>query len=73
MTQQDFGGGNKQYIDYDAIERCVIAMDNSVRDWGVAEIGMPRIGAGLGGGDWDRIEDIIVRSAKNFIPVVYTL
>lgn len=73
MTQQDFGGGNKRYIDYSAIESCIAAMDNSVRDWGVAEIGMPKIGAGLGGGDWDQIEDIIVRNAKNFIPVVYTL
>ena len=73
MTQQSFGGDGQQYMDYDAIERCIAAMDHQVRDWGAAEIGMPKIGAGLGGGDWDRIEDIIVRNAKNFIPVVYTL
>lgn len=72
MTQKDLGSDG-QYVDYDAIERCMAAMDANAQAWGVAEIGMPKIGAGLGGGDWDRIEDIIVRSAKNFMPVVYTL
>lgn len=73
MTQQDFGGDGRVYVDYGAMESCIAAMDAHARDWDATEIGLPKIGAGLAGGDWDRIEDIIVRNAKNFLPVVYTL
>jgi len=34
---------------------------------------MPRIGAGLAGGDWQRIEAIIIDNLKNFRVVVYDL
>lgn len=73
MTQSGYGSSNQQHVDYDAIASCMAAMNDRAETWGVTEIGMPRIGAGLGGGDWERIEDIIVRSARSFIPVVYTL
>lgn len=73
MTQYDYGKDGTLYIDYNAVDRCMAAINSNVEAWGVTEIGMPKIGAGLGGGDWNRIEDIIVRNAKNFIPVVYTL
>lgn len=73
MTQLDFGYNNKMYVDYDAIDKCMTAINNHVELWGVTEVGMPKIGAGLGNGQWNLIEDIIVRNAKNFIPVVYTL
>jgi O-acetyl-ADP-ribose deacetylase (regulator of RNase III) len=73
MTQDGFGSNDTQHVVYDAIASCMVAIDDRARDWEVTEIGMPRIGAGLGGGDWDLIEDIIVRNAKNFLPVVYTL
>jgi len=72
MTQGDFGNDG-QYVDYGAVESCMMAINASAENWGALEIGIPFIGAGLGGGDWDRIEDIIVRNAKNFLPVVYTL
>lgn len=73
MTQYDCGNDGRQYVDYDAIESCIAAINNHVEAWDVTEVGFPKIGAGLAGGDWDRIEDIIVRNAKNFLPVVYTL
>lgn len=73
MTQDNFGQDSKQYASYDAIERCIVAINSNVDIWEVTEVGFPKIGAGLGKGDWDRIEDIIVRNAKNFIPVVYIL
>lgn len=73
MTQYDYGKDGSLYMDYNAVDRCMVAINSNVEVWGVTEVGMPKIGAGLGGGNWDRIEDIIVRNAKNFIPVVYTL
>lgn len=73
MTQYDCGHDGRLYVDYDAIEQCMVAINNHVDTWEVTEVGFPKIGAGLAGGDWDRIENIIVRAAKNFIPVVYTL
>lgn len=72
MTQDGFGTDD-MHADYGAIERCIQRMDAQAAAWGAAEIGMPKIGAGLAGGDWDRIEDIIVRNAKGFMPVVYVL
>lgn len=72
MTQDDYGTG-KMHADYDAITSCIQLMDQHARDWDACEIGLPKIGAGLAGGDWDRIEDIIVRNAKSFLPVVYVL
>jgi O-acetyl-ADP-ribose deacetylase (regulator of RNase III) len=71
ITQDGFGRDGKQYVSYDAIEQCLQKINNRVDDWQVSEIAMPRIGAGLGGGDWTVIEQIILRTAKNFIPVVY--
>lgn len=73
MTQMGYGDSGIQHVDYDAIDKCMAAINNQVESWEVTEVGMPRIGAGLGGGDWTMIESIIVRNAKNFIPVVYTI
>jgi O-acetyl-ADP-ribose deacetylase (regulator of RNase III) len=73
MTQDNFGRTGAQFVSYEAVENCIAAINASAENWGATEIGMPKIGAGLGGGDWDRIEDIIVRNAKSFLPVVYTL
>lgn len=73
MTQYDCGHDGKLYVDYDAIESCIAAINNHVEAWEVTEVGFPFIGAGLGNGQWDKIENIIVRNARNFIPVVYSL
>lgn len=73
MTQHNCGNDGRVYVDYDAVDKCMAAINSNVQNWDVPEVGFPKIGAGLGGGDWNRIEDIIVRNAKNFIPVVYTL
>lgn len=73
MTQDNFGRTGEQFVDYDAIDKCMASVNDSAPNWDVVEIGMPMIGAGLGGGDWAVIEDIIVRNAKNFLPIVYTL
>lgn len=71
ITQDGFGQDGQQYVKYDAIEKCFVAVNDKAKSWEVTEIAMPRIGAGLGGGDWKMIEEIITRTAKNYLPIVY--
>jgi O-acetyl-ADP-ribose deacetylase (regulator of RNase III) len=73
ITQDGFGRDGKVYVDYGAIERCFETINDRVDSWEVTEVALPRIGAGLGGGDWSVIESIINRTAKNYTPVVYDL
>jgi O-acetyl-ADP-ribose deacetylase (regulator of RNase III) len=73
VTQDGFGRDGQRYVDYAAIERCFEVINDRVDSWEVSEIAMPRIGAGLGGGDWSIIESIINRTAKSYTPMVYDL
>jgi O-acetyl-ADP-ribose deacetylase (regulator of RNase III) len=51
-------------IRYDAVEQCLSAVaDEAVRL--AASVHMPRIGTGLAGGSWDRIEPIIWRTLSD--------
>lgn len=71
ITQDGFGRDGQRYVDYAAIERCFETINDRVENWEVTEVAMPRIGAGLGGGEWHVIESIITRTATKYIPVVY--
>jgi len=71
ITQDSFGRDGNRYVDYDAIAACMERVNACAGQWGATEIAMPRIGAGLGGGDWTVIEAIITRHAKDFQAVVY--
>ena len=52
-----FGYSNKsQSVDYDAIRTVMSSINQNFPD---ESISMPKIGAGLGGGDWDKISNII--------------
>ncbi|MEV1001010.1 Appr-1-p processing protein [Nonomuraea sp. NPDC050202] len=61
-------------IRYDALDRCLSALGEEALKLH-AGIHMPRIGAGLAGGSWDRIEPLILkRLTERGIPVtVYDL
>ena len=48
--------GRGPKVDYDALRRC---FETTARDFDGQRIGYPMIGAGLAGGDWDRIAAII--------------
>ncbi len=50
-TQQDYRGGGR-LVDYDAVEDAFAAV---ARQFPGARIGYPMIGAGMAGGDWDKI------------------
>lgn len=61
ITQEFYRGGddNTQYVDYDAVHKCMGALRRYCEEQDLHTIAMPKIGAGLGGGDWLRIEGII--------------
>jgi O-acetyl-ADP-ribose deacetylase (regulator of RNase III) len=54
-------GGTGVIVDYDAVRKCMrwIKVHYAGR-----RIGLPRIGAGLAGGDWKRIRKVIRRELK---------
>lgn len=60
-TQYGFGG-NKANVDYNAIKNCFIEIK---KKFSGKKIGIPKIGAGLAGGDWDKIESIIDEIMKD--------
>ena len=70
ITQPSFGYEGNQYVDYQAIETAMLKCDAIVNS---GRIAMPKIGAGLGGGDWDIISEIIENSIVRNNPVVYLL
>lgn len=59
ITQEFYGYDNKCYVSYEAIEKCVNAVISYTSKLGIENVSMPMIGAGLGGGKWDIIENII--------------
>jgi O-acetyl-ADP-ribose deacetylase (regulator of RNase III) len=62
-------------IRYDALERCLEHLAFNLKDIKEASVHMPRIGCGLAGGEWNKVEEIINRTlVYNNIPVyVYDL
>ena len=59
-------------IRYEAVERCLSTVGDHAMALG-ASVHMPRIGAGLAGGRWERIEPIIVAQlcARDVATTVY--
>lgn len=57
-TQRDYGRDGKVYVDYDAIANVMrkLLTYSVTNDFSIA---IPKIGAGLAGGDWEVIEQII--------------
>ncbi len=68
-TQWNYGYDGQHYVDYEAIKKCMeqMAMGARVRKHNVPTakpfvMAIPKIGAGLGGGDWNVIEKIIAKA-----------
>ncbi len=76
ITQDGYGKDGKKYVCYDATRKCIREINNNYHitkprvDMNVA---MPKIGAGLGGGDWNIISNIIEEESLKFQPIVYEL
>ncbi len=73
ITQRYFGSDGKRYVDYDAVRESF----RKVHDFAVGNnyknIAFPKIGAGLGGGDWNVIEKIIKEELKDLNYVLYVV
>lgn len=65
-TQYNYGknhiDGSDKPLDYQALTLCMRKMNNVFKG---QHIGLPRIGAGLAGGDWDLIKFIIQDELKD--------
>lgn len=62
ITQEFYGRSNKLYVSYDAIRNVFLDVFAAAED-GVYDVSTPKIGAGLGGGDWEVILKIIKEAA----------
>lgn len=71
ITQDGYGYDGKKYVSYDAIDKVCIRLAETIAK--ESSFSMPRIGAGLGGGDWNVIEAIINHRLKEHTVNVWTL
>lgn len=73
ITQDFFGRDNQRYVSYDAVADAMNKINVMFQIYGISEIAMPQIGAGLGGGDWNVIASIIESELTQVQPIVYIL
>lgn len=73
ITQDFYGRDGSRYVSYDAVAECMKTINRFFEVYGIDEVAMPQIGAGLGGGDWNVIAAIIESELKNVKPYVYVL
>ena len=69
ITQKNYGRDNVVYVSYWAIAEVFRKIDSMP----IKEIAMPKIGAGLAGGDWNVISAIIENTLTKTQPIVYEL
>lgn len=71
--QHAYGRDGKQYTDYDALEH---ALDKMAQMLWTSEfqgkIGFPKLGCGLGGGDWSVVSEMISQDFPFWEVIVYT-
>jgi O-acetyl-ADP-ribose deacetylase (regulator of RNase III) len=70
IGQDGYGYDGKKYVDYNALKKAFKEINKAQL---FTELAMPKIGAGLGGGDWAVIEKIIKEELTNKKVIVYEL
>jgi len=73
ITQDKFGRSGDRYVDYDAVRSVIRVVNQMYVKHYEHSVALPKIGAGLGGGDWNIISEIIEQEATDFLAVVYEL
>jgi O-acetyl-ADP-ribose deacetylase (regulator of RNase III) len=73
ITQEFFGREDVRYVSYDAIDDAMTRINRFTETYGITQIAMPQIGAGLGNGSWEVISAIIEHRLIHLTPVVYVL
>lgn len=72
--QYNYGKDGKVYTKYAALESAFRNMAHTLRGIGfTGTIGLPKIGAGTGGGKWEVIEEIIREELKGWEVKIYEL
>jgi len=72
--QYNYGKDGKQYTDYTALDSALFHMSGFLAFLDFeGSIGLPKIGAGIGGGDWGVIEEIIKDNLSRWEVNVYVL
>jgi O-acetyl-ADP-ribose deacetylase (regulator of RNase III) len=76
ITQQDYGRDESiQYVNYFALRNCIKTVDIYMGAVGIfcsgVPVAMPKIGCGLGNGDWGIVGKIIEEESNHFLPFVY--
>lgn len=70
ITQQDYGrDSSRVYVSYWAVAEVF----RKINRWGIKEIALPKLGAGLANGDWNVISAIIENTLIDTKPYVYIL
>ena len=74
ITQDLYGYSKEKFVSYDAVDMCMTKIAECLPDDPNLKMAMPKIGAGLGGGNWEVIEAIVKhRLAWKFNVTVYSL
>jgi len=71
-TQDRYLPRGVRHADYDAIRTCMDKVKRFAKDKGLS-IAIPKIGAGLAGGDWNVIESILKEVFTDYDATVYYL
>lgn len=72
--QYNYGKDGAQYTNYEALRGSLRNMAFKLKSIGfTGTIGLPKIGAGTGGGDWKVIEEIIKNELKGLEVRIYEL
>jgi O-acetyl-ADP-ribose deacetylase (regulator of RNase III) len=71
-TQDAYLPRGENHANYPAIEQVMVKLKNFCQA-GNNTIAIPKIGAGLAGGDWSKIEEIINKVFDDYEILVYTL
>lgn len=73
FTQEAYGVAPDRYVSYDAVDECMSRIGRWYTKHNSYKIGLPKIGAGLGGGSWPVIEAIVKEHLDGFHVEVYEL
>ena len=73
LTQEYYGKDGKLYTDYEAVRSSLRLVKSLAIEWDRKKISMPRLGCGLGGGDWNIVSKIIEEELADFEVEVWEL
>lgn len=71
ITQEFYGRDGNRYVSYDAVSEAMQKINRFYEVYGITEVAMPMIGAGLANGKWPIIESIIETELTSVKPYVY--